>query len=95
MRSMKFTRSKDEIVTTALWQKLNTFLIILINEFSEILANDLLLDKELVGVDIWNFKEHGCDHVNAFDSFPVKVKMWWSLKLPLISIIIKLFGALS
>lgn len=79
MRLVKLTSSEDHIVTAALRQELDTLLIILVDQFSEILANHFLLDGEFVGTNVWDLEEHRRRHVDALYHFPVYVKMRWSL----------------
>lgn len=42
-------------VSAVLWGKLDTFLVILLNELSEIPANYILLDFNFIFTEVWNF----------------------------------------
>jgi len=71
--SVEFTCSKDNVVSAVLWQELDTLLIILINQFSEVLADHTLLDVESVHTDIWNFQEHRGCHIDGVEGLQVNV----------------------
>lgn len=56
---MKLTSRKDDVIPAILRQKLQTFLIILINQFvPKVLADDFLVNSELIFKNVWNLKEH-------------------------------------
>ena len=50
--------SEDDEVTAGLWHKLDTLLVVLLNELPEVSVDHLLLDDEAVLADVWNLKEH-------------------------------------
>lgn len=93
--SVEFTCGKDDVVSAVLWQELDTLLIILINQFSEVLANHALLDVESVLADIWNFQEHRGRHIDGVEGLQVNVQMGWHLSVPLFSFLFKSLLGLS
>lgn len=52
---VKISCGKHNKVSAVLWHELNALKIVLLNELSEVLADDLLLNIALVLTEVWNF----------------------------------------
>ena len=61
----------NDEVSAALSHKLDTLKVVLLDELSEVLADDFSVDVILVLRNVWNFKHEGCGHVNAIEDIQV------------------------
>lgn len=86
---VKLTGSKNNMVSAILRNKLHSLHVILLNEFSEVSADNLLWDIEFVDADVWNLKKKRCCHVHAVNYFKVDLKMWRNESLLLFSFFFK------
>jgi len=78
---METSCCKYDKVSTILWCKLNTLLIILLNLLSEIPADYFLSNFNLIFSDVWDLKEHGCYHENTVKNLKIQMQMWWNKSL--------------
>ena len=92
---MQLSGSKNNIVSACLRQELNAFLVVLVDKFPKVLADDLLLDRELVRADVRDLQEHRGRHVHTIQGFQIDVHMRWSLQLDIIIILLNLPYALG
>lgn len=92
---MKVPSSEDNIVSAVLWNKLNTFHVILLNEFPKVSIYHLLSDSCFVLGQVWNFKEHTGGHVNAVKHLQVNMKVRWYVSLFLLDFFLKSLLLLS
>ena len=73
----------DDVVTVVFWGQLESLGVILLNKLLEVLAYDLLVNKELVLSNVGDLKEHSCDHIDALEKLEVNVHVEWNLTLNL------------
>ena len=95
VRPVQLSGSKNNIVSARLRQELYAFLVVLVNKFPKVLADDLLLDRELVRADVRDLQEHRGRHVYTIQGFQIDVHMRWSLQLDIIIILLNLPYALG
>jgi len=71
----------NDEVSAALSHKLNSFKVVLLDELSEVLADDFFVDVILVLRNVWDFKHEGCGHVNAIKDVKIDLQVRWNLSL--------------
>ena len=85
---MKATSCKDDEISAALWGKLDAFQVILLDKFSEILANDFLLNIKFILANIRNFQEHACDHEYTIIHLRIDMQMHGDIILLIFDLLI-------
>lgn len=87
VRLVELASREHNVVSTVLRQELDAFLIVLVDQLSEVLADHILLDRELVRADVGDLQEHGGGHVDTVKCFQVDVQVWRHVPFPLLLLV--------